>query len=307
MTQKECDPRCTGKCNKRKSLPVSTASKGCDPKCTGRCSKKNAGVSPLDSLPPAVIPPLITPLEIKELDNIGDNKIGPQSKLLQPGDVNVIIMDLDGIILDIEIVYQWVIEDLAGKYGISAEEVPHIIDLQDEETAKKLCTDYNLSVSPQDFMIEFRSTSIKHLANTPLMPGIEKLVDHLIENNIIIAVASTSNEEAFKLKTQKHTEFFKKFSHIVLGGSDPEVDQRKPSPKLYQVCGSRFPSNPDPKKILVLEDASEGVASAKGAQMNVVWFPNKYMKKENDPGALAVLDSIEAFNPEQFGLPPIKK
>lgn len=107
MTQKECDPRCTGKCNKRKSLPVSTASKGCDPKCTGRCSKKNAGVSPLDSIPPAVIPPLITPLEIKELDNIGDNKIGPQSKLLQPGDVNFIIMDLDGIILGLQFIYKF--------------------------------------------------------------------------------------------------------------------------------------------------------------------------------------------------------
>lgn len=60
---------------------------------------------------------------------------------------------------------------MAKKYNIPSEEVQHIIDLQDEETAKKLCTDYNLAISPQDFMIEFRNTSIKHLAKTPLMPG----------------------------------------------------------------------------------------------------------------------------------------
>ncbi|XP_044751290.1 probable pseudouridine-5'-phosphatase isoform X2 [Coccinella septempunctata] len=293
MVHKDCDPRCTGKCNKKRLTPAPTAEKGCDPRCTGRCSKKNASISPFESLPPIVaiaenLPPTTAPVKNED---IGDTKPDGQIALLKPGEIKFVIMDLDGVVLDIETVYQWVIEDLASTYGIPAKDVQHIIDLQDEETAKKLCADYNLTISPQDFMTEFRNTSIKHLANTPLMP----------------AVASTSNEEAFKLKTQKHTAFFRKFSHIVLGGSDPEVDARKPSPKIYQVCGSRFPSNPDPKTVLVLEDTADGVVAARGAQMNAVWFPNKYMNKENNPGALAVLDSIDAFDPKQFGLPSIKR
>ncbi|KAL3282100.1 hypothetical protein HHI36_005298 [Cryptolaemus montrouzieri] len=307
MPPKECDPRCTGRCNKnRPPVNVPTINKGCDPRCTGRCSKKNVGTftPPGGGFSPEQTGkfeeiPVDTPSRT-EKENTGDI----QSKL--KGEITCIIVDLDGVILDIEKVYEWVITDLVLQYRIPKSEAQTIIDLQDEETCRKLCTDYKLSISPQDFMVEFRNISIKHLKNSPLMPGIEKLMEYFTKNGYPVALTSTSTEEAFLHKTHKHAQFFKQFSHIVLGGSDPEVVARKPSPSLYEVCGSRFPSKPDPRTILVLEDAPEGVTAGNKAGMNVVWFPNKYMTKEDGKEAVAILNSINEFNPTMFNMPPMK-
>ncbi|KAK9870578.1 hypothetical protein WA026_008140 [Henosepilachna vigintioctopunctata] len=355
MPVKECDPRCSGRCNKNKLNIVITADKACDPKCTGRCSKKNAGTSPpgkrgvikrdreksKEITPPEKKDETEKPTppsadissslgkdikdeapkqEVKDIPSEKEKSIDDKSEEIKPqttpqkqsiskSDENVnkncVIIDLDGVILDIETVYQYVIGDLVKKYGIPNTETQKIVDLQDNETSTKFCRDYKLNISPQEFMIEFRKSALKELAQAPLMPGIENLTDYLLKNNYPVAVASNSNEAAYQLKTQNHRKFFQKFSHIVLAGSDPEVKSRKPSPKVYEVCGSRFSSKPNPKDILVLEDAPEGVSAALAAGMNVIWFPNKYANRDNVKGVTAILNSITEFNPKDFGLAEI--
>lgn len=126
MPQKDCDPRCTGKCNKKRFIPAQTANKGCDPRCTGRCSKRNAGVpaiyndqpniEPIESNQPNVKPiendqpnvkpieniPIPTSEENKATDTTRDTKVDAQTELLQLGEIQYVIMDLDGVILGLK-------------------------------------------------------------------------------------------------------------------------------------------------------------------------------------------------------------
>ena len=79
--------------------------------------------------------------------------------------------------------------------------------------------------------------------------GAEKLLRHLVNNSIPIALATSSSKDSFELKTRKLMDVFNLFHHRVLGGSDPDVKKGKPNPDIFLVAASRFPDKPDPSKV----------------------------------------------------------
>ncbi|KAJ8310232.1 hypothetical protein KUTeg_012097 [Tegillarca granosa] len=108
-----------------------------------------------------------------------------------------------------------------------------------------------------------------------------------------------------ELKTTNHKDLFAFFHHLVYIGCDPEVKHGKPSPDGFLIAAQRFPDNPDPKKVLVFEDAPNGVEAARAAGMQCVWVPSIPLdvNKHSDK-ATQILTSLEEFKPEDFGLPP---
>ena len=73
-----------------------------------------------------------------------------------------------------------------------------------------------------------------------MLPGVERLLLHLVKNKIPIALATSSTKEYTDLKTTNHRKIFENFGHIVTGSSDPDVKRGKPHPDIFLVCASRF-------------------------------------------------------------------
>ncbi|KAI3981891.1 hypothetical protein MKX01_041154 [Papaver californicum] len=132
---------------------------------------------------------------------------------------------------------------------------------------------------------------------------VSRLINHLKEYGVPIAVATGSHKRHFELKTQKHGEIFSKMHHIVTG-DDPEVKQGKPAPDVFLAAARRFEESPvDLTKILVFEDAPSGVAAAKNAGMYVVMVPDLRLDESYQAAADQVLSSLLDFNPSDWSLP----
>ncbi|ENN81500.1 hypothetical protein YQE_02029, partial [Dendroctonus ponderosae] len=133
--------------------------------------------------------------------------------------------------------------------------------------------------------------------------GAKRLIQHLATNNVPIAIATSSGRKMFKVKTQNHQEVIRLFHHIVCGTKNPEIQKGKPAPDIFLNCASKFPDKPNPEQVLVFEDSPNGMQAGIAAGMQTVMVPSAGVSEELRKPATLVLDSLESFKPELFGLP----
>jgi pseudouridine-5'-monophosphatase len=221
--------------------------------------------------------------------------------------VTHVIFDMDGLILDTERIYTECLDSFCSEFGKKFTwEIKSIqMGKKERESAQIFIDYYNLSITVDEYIEKLRALLAERLPTTPLLPGAEKLIRHLHSHNIPIAVATGSDRWGYGKKTAGHQELFSLFHHTVLGSDDPDVKRGKPAPDCFLVCAQRFEHHPQPHEVLVFEDAANGAEAGLAAGMRVVWVPDvradqSLLKERVD----VVLETLESFKPEDFGLPP---
>ncbi|CAG0902999.1 unnamed protein product, partial [Cyprideis torosa] len=175
----------------------------------------------------------------------------PNMKQLKYQPVSHVIFDMDGLLFDTERLYTIATERLASRYGCtySWEVKVEAMGKQQTEAAKVIVEKCGLPLSVDEYCLEINEMYKEVFPKTALLPGVERLVNHLKENGVPIAIATSSSKASYDLKTVNHQEFVRNFDHIVLGSSDPDVKHGKPSPDIFLVAAERFPDKPDPTKV----------------------------------------------------------
>ncbi|XP_063701325.1 pseudouridine-5'-phosphatase-like [Culicoides brevitarsis] len=218
--------------------------------------------------------------------------------------VKAVIFDLDGTILDSESVYTTIHEDICRKYGATLPFATRVklFGTEEQKACAIVVADCNLPCTPAEFYADFQKLSKERLAHCAVFAGVQKLITHCLANDIPIAIGSGSSSESIALKIQNYQDLIGQFHHMVTG-TDPEVEKGKPAPDVFLITAKRFEPPIDPKDCLVLEDSANGVKSAKNAGMQCVMIPDPKLPKEFCTEADLVLESLEDFKPEEFGLP----
>ena len=123
----------------------------------------------------------------------------------------------------------------------------------------------------------------------PLRPGVARLVDEAIAEDIRLAVCSTSNERAVNLAVEKLLGSGRR-SHFdaILAGD--VVSKKKPDPEIYNLALKRL--SLEPSECVVVEDSRNGLLAAKAAGMYCVVTTNNYTKDEDFAEADVVVSEL---------------
>ena len=213
-----------------------------------------------------------------------------------------VIYDMDGLLLDTESLHERVNSEVAQRYGktFTIEAKMAIAGRPTLDSARVLVDLLQLPMSAEEYLVERNKLLYPLYSKTKIMPGTVELIEHLASHNIPQAIASSSSQHHFDLKTVNHQSWLKLLQNITLG-DDPEIKQGKPAPDIFLLAAKRL--NAPSKKCLVFEDSVAGMQAAIAAGMSVVAIPDPVFEKDLFKDADLVLNSMTEFEPQQWGLP----
>jgi beta-phosphoglucomutase len=210
--------------------------------------------------------------------------------------ITACIFDLDGVLVDTARYHFLAWKRLAAELGFDlTEEVNEklkgvsrmqsleiILNLSgislSEEEKEKLTTKKNGWFT--DFIADMKADEI--------FPGVTPLLQKLKEENIKIALASSSKN------AQRVIDLLgirSNFDAVVDGNM---IEHTKPDPEIFLLASKKL--NVPPQQCLVFEDAEAGVEAAVRAGMKCVGIGNRDQLKQ----ATVVLDAVKDFNYEQL-------
>jgi len=122
-----------------------------------------------------------------------------------------------------------------------------------------------------------------------LRPGVARLVDEAIADNITLAVCSTPNERAVTLVVERllGPERRSHFSAIFAGDV---VSKKKPNPEIYNPASRQL--NLEPAQCVVVEDSRNGFLAAQAAGMRCIVTTNGYTEHEDFSQANLVVSEL---------------
>lgn len=182
--------------------------------------------------------------------------------------IELIIFDCDGVLIDSEIISAQVISQQFYKIGIPIDTQyvqNHFVGQSYIKTKAHVLKNFNVQLA-DNFEEEYRNELLKVFdKELKIIPGIENILINLNINKCV-ATSSSISRATSSLKTVGIYEYLKGdiFSAYNLG------DRGKPAPDIYLNCSEKF--NVDPKNILVIEDSLIGIEGGKKAGMKVWHF-----------------------------------
>ena len=214
-----------------------------------------------------------------------------------PGsDIEAVVFDLDGVIVDSEHVWDAAREALArergGRWHEGAQQ--DMMGMSSVEWSRYMHDVIGLKDPPEEISAEVaRRLEATYREELPLIDGATEAVARLAER-WPLAVASSSNRPIIDLV-------------LVLSGLDrffratvssEEVSRGKPAPDVYLEAARRLGA--DPARSAAVEDSRNGIVSARAAGMRVVAIPNMRFPPGEEALAAAdvVISSIGELTPD---------
>lgn len=188
-----------------------------------------------------------------------------------PRPVEAVIFDMDGLLVDSEVMFRECMNYVATQYGRA---LPDSVFLRMVGLPGPVSRVIALDHFGEDFPIDEFNEAVwahartRHDTGVPLKPGVVELLDHLDAAGLPHAVATSSSHEVVKLQLGRNG-ILPRFQSIVAAG---DYARGKPHPDPFLTAAARLAANP--AHCLALEDSHNGVRAAQAAGMMVVMVPD---------------------------------
>lgn len=218
---------------------------------------------------------------------------------LQPFDA--VVFDMDGTLLDTEMVFKSVVFDVASELGYAMSEAVHLgmIGASHEASNQMLVEAYGASFPYALFDEKCRLGMQQRMSETvPVKLGALDFLLALQDRGIPLAVA-TSSRQTHVISHLGRAKLLDLFATIV---TRDDVQHPKPHPEPYLLAARRLGIAPE--QCLALEDSHTGVRAAHAAGMHTIMVPDLVRPTEEITAlCLAVLPSLAEV--QRFVLPPL--
>ena len=207
-------------------------------------------------------------------------------------DLAALILDFDGTILDTETP---IFEEWSAEYRRLGQELE--ISLWGQGIGTHGVVDLAVHLvelvgdghDPVALRHGVRGRVRARLAEQPLRPGIESLLDDAQRQSVPRAIASSSSTGWVETWIDHHDIR----GHFDTVCARDHVEQLKPAPDLFLLAAERLGVAPD--RCLVIEDSPNGVLAAQAAGMPCVAVPNSVTRHLELPEAELVVESLEGL------------
>jgi HAD superfamily hydrolase (TIGR01509 family) len=214
-----------------------------------------------------------------------------------PGpDIEAVVFDLDGVIVDSEHGWDAAREALArergGRWHEGAQQ--DMMGMSSVEWSRYMHERLGLKDPPEEISVEVvRRLEATYREELPLVEGATEAVARLARR-WPLGVASSSNRPIIDLVLGLAG--LDRFFRATV--SSEEVQRGKPSPNVYLETARRLGA--DPGRSAAVEDSRNGILSAKAAGMRVVAIPNTRFPPDEEAlvAADVVIPSITGLTPE---------
>lgn len=182
------------------------------------------------------------------------------------------IFDMDGLMFDSErlvcSIWQEMMDENGYKFNVDI--FKNTIGLRQDKSKKFYTSLYSEDFDYDGFKIQSRQRFYKRIEKdgVPIKKGLFELLDFLKDNNIKMAVA-TSTSAKTALKVIKKAGVYDYFDSFVCGD---DVKNGKPHPEVFLTAAERI--GVPPEECIAFEDSINGIKSAFAANMTTVMVPD---------------------------------
>jgi len=209
--------------------------------------------------------------------------------------LKAVIFDMDGVIVNSEPYHKEVEKEIFDtlKISPSIEDSHFFIGISAEKMCKFLIDKFKLDITVEKLIELDNKIRVDYMSKQDIqpMPGVISLIKEIKQNNIQLALASSSSHDLINVFTEKLN--IKNYFDVIVSGYD--VKHGKPDPDIFILTAEKLKINRD--ECIVIEDSANGVKAAKNAKMICLGYKNKDAFSQN----LSIADYIiEDFNNINF-------
>lgn len=214
---------------------------------------------------------------------------------------DAVIFDMDGTLLDTEMVFRSVVFEIAGELGYEMTDSVHLamVGTSHEVTSQVLAEAYGASFPQALFDDKCRALMQVQLREAvPVKPGALDLLVDLRARGVPLAVA-TSSRLVHATSHLGRSGLLDLFDTLV---TRDDVVHPKPHPEPYLTAAARLAV--EPARCLALEDSNAGVRAAHAAGMQTIMVPD-LIAPTAEIVALCVAVAPSLVDVRRFALPPL--
>lgn len=206
--------------------------------------------------------------------------------------LKAVIFDMDGVVIDSEPIHHKAYHQMFADVGI---EVPNSLyeTFTGQSTikiCKRLCYEFILDLNPEE-LVNIKRKHFKYLfENDPdlcLIDGVSELIKEYYHNGLTLVLASSASMPNIN-------RVFKRFDldqYFIAKLSGADLKESKPHPEIFIKAAQE--SGCQATECIVIEDSTNGVLAAKGANIYCVGFDSPHSTNQDYSKADKVINSFK--------------